>query len=347
MSQKKSSADKDKRKRRTCDEFNPKTVNKFGFSSSSHDNSPCSSSLNTTLTRERERKWFEMLKNWDHLMTSSYDKVRVRCRKGIPHSLRAAVWRALCGAANLQQKNPGMFEDLLRKESQWMVYIEKDLPRTYKLHELFAEEGGLGQTEMKKVLKAYSIYNPKVGYCQGMTSIAGILLMLMPAEQAFWCLVAIMNKYLPGYFSDGLLAVQLDGRVMESLVNDIDPKISAFLRRNDVQATFYAVEWFLCAYTRTLPWETVLRIWDMFLCEGVKVLIKTGVTLLMLAFSDKKVRDVCDSFDKALKYLKYRLPDQLLEEDFFVNELLSLHISEEQLKETHLAQLAKLQDIYR
>ena len=47
-----------------------------------------------------------------------------------------------------------------------MVYIEKDLPRTYNLHELFAEEGGLGQTEMKKVLKAYSIYNPKVGYCQ-------------------------------------------------------------------------------------------------------------------------------------------------------------------------------------
>ena len=55
--------------------------------------------------------------------------------------------------------------------------------------------------------------------------------MLMPAEQAFWCLVAIMNKYLPGYYSDGLLAVQLDGRVMESLVNDIDPKISAFLVR--------------------------------------------------------------------------------------------------------------------
>lgn len=52
------------------------------------------------------------------------------------------------------------------KESEWMVYIEKDLPRTYQLHELFEERGGLGQTEMKKVLKAYSVYNPKVGYCQ-------------------------------------------------------------------------------------------------------------------------------------------------------------------------------------
>ena len=34
------------------------------------------------------------------------------------------------------------------------------------MHELFAEKGGMGQTELFKVLHAYSVYNPKVGYCQ-------------------------------------------------------------------------------------------------------------------------------------------------------------------------------------
>lgn len=29
------------------------------------------------------------------------------------------------------------------------------------------------------------------------------------------------------------------------------------------------IEWFMCLYCRTLPWPTVLRIWDMFLCEGI------------------------------------------------------------------------------
>ena len=57
-------------------------------------------------------------------------------------------------------------QELCAKESKWTVYIEKDLHRTYKMHELFAEEGGLGQREMCKVLKAYSLYNSKVGYCQ-------------------------------------------------------------------------------------------------------------------------------------------------------------------------------------
>lgn len=27
-------------------------------------------------------------------------------------------------------------------------------------------------------------------------------------------------------------------------------------------------EWFMCIYSRSLPWASVLRVWDMFLCEG-------------------------------------------------------------------------------
>ncbi len=36
--------------------------------------------------------------------------------------------------------------------------------------------------------------------------IAAVLLMHMPAEQAFWCLVSICEKYLPGYYSAGLVS---------------------------------------------------------------------------------------------------------------------------------------------
>lgn len=333
-------------KRKTCDEFNPKTVNRYGFSKSKKEKRHKIISLNNSETlRVREQKWFDMLKDWDQVMTTDYSKVKSRCRKGIPHSLRAAAWRALCGGANLQHHNPNVFEELCAKESKWTVYIEKDLHRTYKMHELFAEEGGLGQREMCKVLKAYSLYNSKVGYCQGMSSVAGMLLMLMPAEQAFWCLVSIMDKYLPGYFSDGLLAIQLDGKVMEELVAEINPQIGKFLENREVQACYYAIEWFMCVYTRTLPWDTVLRVWDMFLCEGVKVLLKVGVALILLAFSDKTIRDKCDSFDRAIKYLKYRMPKQLLEEEHFVEQLLSLQISEKRLKEAHLSQLAKLKEL--
>lgn len=44
---------------------------------------------------------------------------------------------------------------------------------------------------------AYSVYNQEVGYCQGMSQIAALLLMYMDEEDAFWALSALMadTKY--------------------------------------------------------------------------------------------------------------------------------------------------------
>ena len=63
------------------------------------------------------------------------------------------------------------------------------------------------QEDLFRVLKAYTIHNPIDGYCQAQAPIAAILLMHMPAEQAFWCLVSLCEKYLPGYYSAGLVSV--------------------------------------------------------------------------------------------------------------------------------------------
>lgn len=49
--------------------------------------------------RKREKKWLHMLTNWSYFMDNKYEKVRKRCRKGIPSSLRGRAWKHLCGAA--------------------------------------------------------------------------------------------------------------------------------------------------------------------------------------------------------------------------------------------------------
>ena len=61
----------------------------------------------------------------------------------------------------------------------------------------------IGQAELYRVLKAYSVLNPTDGYCQAMAPIAALLLMSMPAEQAFWVMVMVCDKYIPGYYSPG------------------------------------------------------------------------------------------------------------------------------------------------
>ena len=95
--------------------------------------------------------------------------------------------------------------------------------------------------------------------------------MNMPSEQAFWCLAAICDRYIPGYYSPGMQAIQLDGDILFGLLKRVAPRVHRHLKSQGVEPILYMTEWFLCIFSRTLPWPSVLRVWDMFLCEGVKV----------------------------------------------------------------------------
>lgn len=71
------------------------------------------------------------------------------------------------------------------------------------------------QHELFNVLKAYTVINPDIGYCQAQAPVAAFLLMHMPAEQAFWCLVSISDKYLQDYYSPNMEVVQRDGFILQ------------------------------------------------------------------------------------------------------------------------------------
>ena len=76
------------------------------------------------------------------------------------------------------------------------------------------------------------------------------------------------------------MAVQLDGRILHALLKDHSPLTQQLFKKHSIDAALYMLEWFMCVYCRTLPWNIVLRVWDMFLCEGVKILFKVAVVLL-------------------------------------------------------------------
>jgi hypothetical protein len=60
--------------------------------------------------------------------------------------------------------------------------------------------------------------------------IAAMLLMNMPSEQAFWCLLSICEKYIPGYYSAGMEAIQLDGDILFGLLKKSSPDIHRHIR---------------------------------------------------------------------------------------------------------------------
>ncbi|MBW00832.1 Carabin, partial [Eschrichtius robustus] len=248
------------------------------------------------LIRQREMKWVEMTSHWEKTMSRRYKKVKMQCRKGIPSALRARCWPLLCGAHVCQKNSRGTYQELAEApgDPQWMETIGRDLHRQFPLHEMFVSPQGHGQQGLLQVLKAYTLYRPEQGYCQAQGPVAAVLLMYLPPEEA----------------------VRLDAEVFTALLRRLLPRVHKHLQQVGVGPLLYLPEWFLCLFARSLPFPTVLRVWDAFLSEGVKVLFRVGLTLVRLALGTTEQRLACPGLLETLGALRAIPPTQLQEEVF-------------------------------
>ncbi|KAJ4978716.1 hypothetical protein NE237_009496 [Protea cynaroides] len=227
-------------------------------------------------------------------------------RGGVPMALRGELWQAFVGVK--ARRLDGYYHGLLATEvnaqsdkdfvsasngtskgsntggrcanEKWKGQIEKDLPRTFPGHPALDEDG---RNALRRLLTAYARHNPSVGYCQAMNFFAGLLLLLMPEENAFWTLVGIIDDYFDGYYSEEMIESQVDQLVLEDLVRERFPKLVNHLDYLGVQVAWVTGPWFLSIFVNMLPWESVLRVWDVLLFEGNRVMLfRTALALLEL-----------------------------------------------------------------
>ncbi|KIV92520.1 hypothetical protein PV10_03811 [Exophiala mesophila] len=191
---------------------------------------------------------------------------------GIPVSLRPKIWGECSGATAL--RIPGYYEDLVaRSQDETDIdpviasQIKADVGRTLTDNVFFRH--GPGVQRLEELLRAYSLHNPRIGYCQGMNLItASLLLICATAEDCFWLLVAIIDVILPSqYFSATLLVARADQVVLRQYVAEVLPKLSAKLDDLGVELEACAFHWFLSLYTGVLTGgEALYRVWDVILC---------------------------------------------------------------------------------
>ena len=99
--------------------------------------------------------------------------------------------------------------------------------------------------------------NPAVGYCQGMNLITSTLLLVhADEEEAFWMLVAIVERILPeNFFSPSLLPSRACPLVLLDYVQEYTPKLHAHLTELGVDLAAICFSWFLSLFTDCLPVE--------------------------------------------------------------------------------------------
>ncbi|XP_070687117.1 USP6 N-terminal-like protein [Pempheris klunzingeri] len=306
-----------------------KVIDRFGFMHEDELPAPTAhEEKRKQLEIERAEKWLKMVKKWDKYRNS--DRMVKRVYKGIPLQLRGRAWALMLDVERTKKDNEGKYEKMkeqARLYSAEIKQIDLDINRTFRNHIMFMDRFGVKQQSLFHVLSAYSVYNTEVSYCQGMSQIAALLLMYMNEEDAFWALSQLLTNQkhgMHGFFVPGFPKLQRFQAHHDQIISKLVPKLKKHLDREQMSAGIYSTKWFLQCFIDRTPFTLTLRLWDIFILEGERLLTAMSYTILKI----HKKRLLKMSLEELREFLQERIAQTFFYSDDVIVEQLQASMTE-------------------
>ncbi|XP_043376442.1 ecotropic viral integration site 5 protein homolog isoform X4 [Dermochelys coriacea] len=282
-----------------------------------------SSSASSNLSHLEEDSWIlwgRIVNEWEDVHKKKEKQIKELVRKGIPHHFRAIVWQLLCTAQSMPIKD--QYSELLKMTSPCEKLIRRDIARTYPEHDFFKEKDSLGQEVLFNVMKAYSLMDREVGYCQGSAFIVGLLLMQMPEEEAFCVFVKLMQDYrLRELFKPSMAELGLCMYQFEYMIQEQLPELYVHFQSQSFHTSMYASSWFLTIFLTTFPLPIATRIFDIFMSEGLEIVFRVGLAVLQMNQAELMQLDMegmLQHFQKVIPHQFDSGPDKLIQASYQV-----------------------------
>ncbi|VDP77038.1 unnamed protein product [Echinostoma caproni] len=169
--------------------------------------------------------------------------------------------------------------------------------------------------QLHNLLAAYVAYQPHIGYIPGMSHLAALLLLVVPDPFDSFVLFAniLDTPCHRAFYNPNESEFVVYFRAFDHLLADRMPHLHSHFTRVGLEPNMYLFDWLFTIFSRTLPLEAALRVWDVYSAEGDIILFRVALTLL-----HHFQRDLMQlSFDKLIAFLTSRLPldltgDQLM-----------------------------------
>jgi len=196
--------------------------------------------------------------------------------------------------------------------------IDLDLARTLPATGHFADDGPL-HAPLRRVLDAHTVRShglsrarraqqqqqqptAETGYVQGMSLLAGMLLLHLSEEAAFACLPALLARgHLPDFLALDPLRLQAYSRAFSVFLARHLPRLAARLRLMSIDPIFFLLPWWLTILAGAAPLGVAARVWDRWLLDGTGALVSATLALLAAASDGTKLNTA--GFEETMEVL--------------------------------------------
>uniref|UniRef100_A0A8D0MVH6 TBC1 domain family member 4 n=1 Tax=Sus scrofa TaxID=9823 RepID=A0A8D0MVH6_PIG len=279
--------------------------------------------------------WDKKLLNCRAKIRCDMEDIHTSLKEGVPKSRRGEIWQFLALQYRLRHRLPNKhqppdtsYKELLKQLTAQQHAILVDLGRTFPTHPYFSAQLGAGQLSLFNLLKAYSLLDKEVGYCQGISFVAGVLLLHMSEEQAFEMLKFLM--YDLGFrkqYRPDMMSLQIQMYQLSRLLHDYHRALYNHLEENEISPSLYAAPWFLTLFASQFPLGFVARVFDIIFLQGTEVIFKVALSLLS---NQETLIMECENFENIVEFLKNTLPDMNTSEmEKIITQVFEMDISKQ------------------
>ena len=171
-------------------------------------------------------------------------------------------------------------ETITKDKEKSINIIELDIERTFPYLGLFRGDSPMAQ-DLREILRVFVISRPDIGYIQGLSFIAGILLLNMDKFKAFISLMnLILNPIILPFYKMDNESIQQRLKLFKQVFYYNLPELCEHFDELGLLPENYFLSWNMTLFTRDVNLELAKRIWDVFMIEGIKAIYSAAIVFL-------------------------------------------------------------------
>ncbi|KAF3582231.1 hypothetical protein DY000_02033898 [Brassica cretica] len=177
--------------------------------------------------------------------------------------------------------------DAVRANDEWVPYSPSQAAVSDKKARGIATQVGLNDYEhlepcrifhaarLVGILEAYAVYDPEIGYCQGMSDLLSPLIAVIEDDAlAFWCFVGFMSKARHNFRLDEV-GIRRQLSMVSKIIKYKDIRLYRHLENLEAEDCFFVYRMVVVLFRRELTFEQTLCLWEVMWAD--QAAIRTGI----------------------------------------------------------------------